>query len=340
MPSNNAAYIAEPKKIPLEVKSAPWTEPKDNQILVRNRAVAINPVDIAIQQFAAFEVEYPAIIGTDVAGVVESVGSGVSHFKPGDRVLGYATSLGTKDNAEGAFQNYTIIRSDCASHIPDDLPYEQATVLPLAVATASYAFFGDDTLQLRLPSLNPEKIDEVVLVWGGSSSVGGTAIQLAKAAGYQVITTASAKNHEYVKRLGADHTLDYKSSSVVDDIAKLLQGKKLAGVLDAIGAPDAISTAARAVEHADGKRHIVCVRAPPENLPESVKAQPILSLSIYKNSLASQIFNGFVPKALAQGKLKAEPKAEIVGEGLEKVQAGLDKLRDGVSATKVVVRLK
>merc|ERR1712025_244932 len=177
MPSNNAAYIEEPKKIPLEVKSAPWTEPKDNQILVRNRAIGINPVDIVIQQFAAFEVEYPAIIGTDVAGVVESVGPGVSQFKPGDRVLGYATSLGTKDNAEGAFQEYSIIRSDCASKIPDDLPFEQATVLPLAVATASYAFFGDDTLQLRLPCLNAEKIDEVVLVWGGSSSVGGTAIR-------------------------------------------------------------------------------------------------------------------------------------------------------------------
>jgi len=340
MPSNNAAYIEEPKKIPLEVKSAPWTEPKDNQILVRNRAIAINPVDIVIQQFAAFEVEYPAIIGTDVAGVVESVGPGVSQFKPGDRVLGYATSLGTKDNAEGAFQEYSIIRSDCASKIPDDLPFEQATVLPLAVATASYAFFGDDTLQLRLPCLNAEKIDEVVLVWGGSSSVGGTAIQLAKAAGYQVITTASTKNHDYVKRLGADHALDYKSSSAVDDVAKLLQGKKLAGVLDAIGDPDGITTAAKAVEHADGKRHIICVRPPPEKLPESVKAQPMLSLSIYKDSLASQIFNEFVPKALAQGKLKAEPKAEIVGEGLDKIQAGLDKLRDGVSATKVVVRLK
>ncbi|KAM0344856.1 hypothetical protein ACHAPU_006986 [Fusarium lateritium] len=340
MPSNNAAWLTAAKTSPLEVKEAPLTQPGEGHILVKNSAVAMNPVDIANQHMGIFikESQYPVILGEDVAGIVEAVGPDVTLFKPGDRVLGYATSLGSKDNANSAFQEYTVIRAECASKIPQGLSFEQAAVLPLSLATASWALFGDATLKMKYPSLTPEPIEETVLIWGGASSVGGSAIQLAKAAGYEVITTASTKNHDYVKSLGADHVFDYKSPQVAKDIASLLTGKKLAGAFDASGSDDGMTSASQSIVHAEGLRKIICVRSPSSQVPE-VEAQTILSLSIINNPVAKAVFEDYVPAALEQGKFKAVPEAEVVGKGLESIQLGLNTLAKGVSAKKIVVTL-
>ncbi|KIL88722.1 hypothetical protein FAVG1_07970 [Fusarium avenaceum] len=340
MSSNNAAWLVAAKTSPLEVKEAPLTQPGDGHILVKNSAVAMNPVDLANQHVGIFiqASQYPVILGEDVAGTVEAVGSGVTEFKAGDRVLGYATSLASKDNVNSAFQEYTVIRAECASKIPDDLSFEQAAVLPLSLATASWALFGDATLKMRYPSLTPEANGETVLIWGGASSVGGSAIQLAKAAGYEVITTASAKNHDYVKSLGADHVFDYKSPQVTREIASLLTGKKFAGALEASGADDGMTNASQSIAHAEGLRKMICVRGASSTSPE-VEAQVILSTSIINTPVAKAVFSDYVPAALEQGKFKAVPEAEVVGKGLESIQLGLNTLAKGVSAKKIVVSL-
>jgi NADPH:quinone reductase-like Zn-dependent oxidoreductase len=340
MPSNNAAWLVAPKTSPLQVKEAPLTEPTQGHILVKNSAVAINPVDIANQYVGIFiqPSQYPVILGEDVAGTVEAVGPDVTAFKPGDRVLGYATSLATKDNAHGAFQEYTVIRAECASKIPEGLSFEQAAVLPLSLATAAWSLFGDSTLKMRYPSLNPTPTGETVLIWGGSSSVGGSAVQLAKAAGYEVITTASAKNHEYVKSLGADHVFEYKSPQVTKDIASLLTGKRLAGAFDASGSEDGMNSASQSIVHADGLRKLICVRSPSSEVA-GVEAKTILSISIINTPVAKAVFADYVPAALEQDKFKAVPEAEVVGKGLESVQLGINTLAKGVSAKKIVVAL-
>lgn len=340
MPSNNAAWLVAAKTSPLEVKEAPLTEPSPGHILVKNSAIAINPVDIANQYVGIFiqPSQYPIILGEDVAGTVEAVGPDVTAFKPGDRVLGYATSLATKDNAHSAFQEYTVIRAECASKIPEGLSFEQAAVLPLSLATAAWSLFGDVTLAMRYPSLNPTPTGETVLIWGGSSSVGGSAVQLAKAAGYEVITTASAKNHDYVKSLGADHVFDYKSPQVTKDIASLLTGKKLAGAFDASGSEDGMDSASQSIVHADGIRKLICVRSVSSEVP-GVEAKTILSTSIISTPVAKAVFGDYIPAALEQGKFKAVPEAEVVGKGLEAVQLGINTLAKGVSAKKIVVAL-
>ncbi|VTT64400.1 unnamed protein product [Fusarium fujikuroi] len=337
MPSNNAAWLVAAKTSPLEVKEAPLTEPSSGHILVKNSAIAINPVDIANQYVGIFiqPSQYPVILGEDVAGTVEAVGPDVTIFKPGDRVLGYATSLATKDNAHSAFQEYTIIRAECASKIPERLSFEQAAVLPLSLATAAWSLFGDVTLAMRYPSLNPTPTEETVLIWGGSSSVGGSAVQLAKAAGYEVITTASAKNHDYVKSLGADHVFEYKSPQVTKDIASLLTGKKLAGAFDASGSEDGMNSASQSIVHADGLRKLICVRSVSSEVA-GVEAKTILSTSIINTPVAKAVFGDYIPAALEQGKFKAVPEAEVVGKGLEAVQLGINTLAKGVSAKKIV----
>ncbi|KAF6802777.1 zinc-binding oxidoreductase [Colletotrichum sojae] len=211
MPLNEAAWLSAEKSYPHQVREAPLYEPADGHVRVRNAAVAVNPVDGAIQKISLFPRTYPATLGMDLVGVVDAVGSNVTHVKPGDRVLGLATSLASDDNANSAFQKYTLVRSDCVAKIPDSISFEQAAVLPLALATAALGLFGETELNLMRPSLEQQDNAETVLIWGSSTSVGSVAIQLARLAGYKVVATASPNNHEYIVGLGAEQVFDYHS---------------------------------------------------------------------------------------------------------------------------------
>jgi NADPH:quinone reductase-like Zn-dependent oxidoreductase len=233
MPTNTAAWI-NAKNAQLEVGPAPYNPPGDDQIVIRNHAVAINPLDWIIQVEGSLTyrwLNYPTVLGSDVAGEVVEVGQAVTCFRVGDRVLGHAVGSDKDSNraAEGGFQLYTVVLERMASPIPDTLPFEDAAVLPLAVSTAACGLFQTDQLGLRHPSVNTEPTGQTLLVWGGSTIVGSNAIQLAAAAGYEVITTASPRNFEYVKSLGAAQVFDYNSPTVVPDIIAAFQGRTLAG---------------------------------------------------------------------------------------------------------------
>jgi NADPH:quinone reductase-like Zn-dependent oxidoreductase len=99
--------------------------PGVNQIVIRNHAVAINPIDDLQQRFAIYPTSYPSILGHDVAGVVISIGTNVSRFNDGDRVLGHATGVATGISAENAFQKYTLLRENMASQLPHSLSFEK-----------------------------------------------------------------------------------------------------------------------------------------------------------------------------------------------------------------------
>ena len=220
----------------LEIKPAPYTPPRQGEIVVSNRAVAINPIDWLTQSMGDIFfpwLKYPFILGSDVAGEAVEVGAGVSRFKVGDRVLGHAVGVDKRRNnpAEGAFQAYTVLLSHMAAPIPDAMPYEKAAVLPLTLSTAACGLFERDQLALHHPSAHPEPTGRTLLVRGGSTSVGSNAIQLAVAAGYEVITTASPKNFGYVRKLGAAEVFDYRSQTVVKDVIKAFDGRTIAGTL-------------------------------------------------------------------------------------------------------------
>ncbi|HZC11515.1 MAG TPA: zinc-binding alcohol dehydrogenase family protein, partial [Mycobacterium sp.] len=137
--------------------------------------------------------KFPAVIGYDVAGEVSEVGERVTRLKPGDRVVGIACGTEKSRNrpAEGGFQQFSVLMEHMVAPIPDSLSFEQAAVLPLALSTAAVGLFQKDQLGLPLPTADPVDQAETVLVWGGSTSVGSNAIQLARNAGYRVVATAS-----------------------------------------------------------------------------------------------------------------------------------------------------
>ena len=370
--ANTAAWLGA-KHGRLEVKPAPYTHPRNGEIVVRNRAVAINPIDWIKQcagNFLFSWIKYPFVLGSDLAGEVVAVGSGVSRFKVGDRVLGHAVGVDKKRNnpAEGAFQDYTVVLAHMASPIPSSMSFESAAVLPLALSTAACGLFQKDQLALQFPSKAARPTGKTLLVWGGATSVGSNAIQLAVAAGYEVITTSSPKNFDYVKKLGASQVFDYNSNTVVKDVIKAFRTKTIAGAM-AMGGGSAkacldivqachgnkfVSMATfpisfEAMSKCSGAGSEFLRQAPKlvlfnvsrvlKSLTRHVRSNFIFGTSLMYNEVSEAIYVDFLPSALAEDRYLAAPDPLVVGKGLASVQDGFDVQIAGVSARKVVISL-
>ena len=337
MHSNQAAYLTAKGASPLSVSDAPYTSPGADQVTVKNYAFAINPCDGLVQQTGMFVKQWPFILGCDVAGTIEEVGPNVTHLKPGDRVLSSTQGVGGPPEQAG-FQKYTLSSADVVSKIPDSLSFEQACVLPLSLLTAGTCFYLENHIGLALPSVDAKDQDAYVFVWGGSSSVGSTAIQLARGSGYKVITTSSPKNKAYCEELGAEKVFDYNSDTLVDEVVEYLEGKTLAGSLDSIskGTVEKVVQIARRTE--GSKKIMVTTPGTEKGHPDDVQVKWMFA-EMRGMKEAKVLFNEYVPKALATGQLMAKPEAMVVGKGLESLQAGINRQQEGVSAAKVVVSL-
>ncbi len=339
MASNKAAWLTAEKVHPFEIKAAPMGSPSENQILIKNHAVAINPIDGKLQALAFYPLPYPTIMGQDVAGEVVSVGPNVTNFKEGDRVIGFTAGFTTKKDTDNAFQAYTVLDTSTISKIPDSISFENGVVLPLSVSTAASGLFNPDFLNLRLPTEPAQKpTGETLLVWGGASSVGSSVIQLAVAAGYQVTTTASPKNFAYVKNLGASHVVDYASATVVSELVDSLKGTKLVGAFDAVGGAAWVPVA-EVIAKSDGGKFVPTVMPRFPEPPEGVTMKQMQAPSIRGNHVAKAIWEDFLPRALEAGTFAPAPEPLVVGHGLEKIQEAVDVQMKGTSARKVVVTL-
>jgi len=356
------------------VKDAPHTEPAAGEILVRNHAVAVNPVDWAVQYLGGLMfgwIKYPFVLGSDLAGEVVAVGGGVTNVKVGDRVLAMAAGSSKQRNraAEGAFQSHTIVLARLTTVIPDHLSYVDAAVVPLGLTTAACGLFQSDLLALDLPSATPKALGQWVIICGGATSVGGNAIQLAAAAGYSVVATASPKNFDYVKSLGAAYVFDYRGKDLARDIVAALRGKHVVGAL-AIGAGSA-EDCLDILPGCEGRKFIASCSAPVSfeamangsriTLPVLLKllqgmvgarlrtwrksrrvgfrAQFFDASSVIDNEIGRYIYQDYLGQALAAGSFRPAPPPQVVGTSLNDVQAAFDIQRRGVSAAKVVVGL-
>lgn len=332
-----------------QVSSAPARSPAEHEIVVRSRAVAVNPID-GLNGFARRIVlpwlRYPTVLGTDVAGEVVGVGSAVSRFRVGDRVLGHAAGAERSRNraAEGAFQTHVVLLEHLATRIPDELPFPAAAVLPLALSTAAAGLFERDQLALELPTASVTARDDVVLVWGGSTSVGLNAVQLARGAGYQVIATASPHNFALLGELGASACFDYHRADVAEQIVSHLAGRDLAGIV-AIGA-GSLRQAIRISRAAAGPRRVASAAPNPVTSLRAALARrhgvavsAIWGGTPVDSFVGPAIYANFLSAALADGRYRAAPPPLVTGDGLASIPAALERLRLGVSAQKVVVTL-
>jgi len=385
--ANTAAFLRSPRT-PFEVGPAEMPAPAADEVVVRVRAVAVNPLDWVVQGTGRMTyrwLTHPAVLGTDVAGEVVAVGSAVTRLAVGDRVVGLATGTdkGRDPRHEGAFQTHTALLERLTTVIPDDLSFEQAAVLPLGVSTAACALFQERHLGLRRPRSAADaggavpdaggaapRERAVVVVWGGSTSVGMNAVQLATAAGYDVVSTASAVNAETVKGLGATHVYDYRDPEVVDKLVAVIAGRTVAGaVAIGLGSTEAcirllartggsrlalLSTPVSLAEVADvstgrplvpnalptfARLGLATARSLLAARQAKVVARFVWGSSLRDDDLGEQLWGGIVPRGLADGSLRAVPEALVAGEGLGAIQGAVDRQRAGVSARKLVVLL-
>ena len=178
----------------LEYTDVPDPKLGADAVLVKVRASSVNPVDWKVQAGyldPVLDVFFPVIPGWDLAGVVEKVGVGVTEFAPGDEVIGYVREDVVH---RGTFAEYVAAPVRTLGPKPANLTFEQAGGLPLAGLTAYQAL----TRHLRL---RPE---ETLLVHAAAGGVGSMAVQIGRALGARVIGTASARNHDYLRALGAE----------------------------------------------------------------------------------------------------------------------------------------
>ena len=171
----------------------PVAGPED--IVVDVHAASVNAADIKMRLGGySSTLKFPHILGRDFSGVISTVGAGVHDLAVGDAVFG-VTIPGT----EGAYAEKLAIKGAIVAKKPEKLSHVEAAAMALTSLTAIWAL--EDTAQLQR--------GETILIQGGAGGVAGFAIQLAKHLGATVITTASAANHEYVKKLGANRVIDY-----------------------------------------------------------------------------------------------------------------------------------
>jgi NADPH:quinone reductase-like Zn-dependent oxidoreductase len=332
---NLAAWQRQPGE-PLSIGPAKLPAVAPGEILVRNEAVAINPLDYILQDMAVLPwLHYPIIAGSDVAGTVVAIGEGVDRFAVGNRVLGQAVGTTVNQPGQGAFQQHTIVLAHMAARIPDTMAATSAAVLPLGIGTAACGLYQPDHLGLRHPSANPGTSGETLLVWGASSSVGCNVVQLATASGYEVIATASPHNQAMVRRLGAVQVLDH-GDDVVERVVAALRGKTLVGAFHATGN---LADTFDVMRQVDGRRFVTTTLPPQIEPPETVEVAPIFGTSLRDNEVGPMIYRDFLPAALASGRYVAAPPAKVVGRGLEAFQHAVDAQRAGISGYKLVVDL-
>jgi len=176
----------------VRIESVPVPQPASGQVRVKVHAVSVNPVDWKVADRAAASSRQVA--GRDFSGVIDAVGEGAGKWKVGDAVIGIATS--------GSYAEYALASADAIAFKPKNMSFAEAAGLPVVAETAYRAMVTVGNVQKG----------QRVLIHGGAGGVGSLAVQIAEARGAHVIATASARNHEFLRSIGADETIDYNTT--------------------------------------------------------------------------------------------------------------------------------
>ncbi|KJH82241.1 NADP-dependent oxidoreductase [Stutzerimonas stutzeri] len=185
-----------------EVANVSMPEAAQGEVLVRVRAAGVNGLDWKVREGYvrdAFPLQLPAVLGIELAGVVEAVGSNTSRFRVGDRVMGPLGGL-------GAYAECVAVAEANLARTPDSLDDVQAAALPVATVAAWQS----------LHHAGPVRQGQRILIHGAAGGVGGFAVQFAKRLGAEVFATTASAHLDYVRGLGADHVIDYQRQRFED----------------------------------------------------------------------------------------------------------------------------
>jgi alcohol dehydrogenase len=233
-------------------------------VLIRVHAAGLNPIDYKVRQGKMRmlnRLDLPLVAGSELAGVVDAAGPGVTTFAEGDRVFARVDK-----SKLGAFGDYVAVSERLVAKMPAGLDFVQAAGLPLTGLTA---------MQALRDELGVARGDRLYIS-GGAGGVGTMAIQIAKWMGAEVATTASARGEALVRRLGADHVIDYTRQKARDAL------HDYDGAFDLIGGGDL--TGAFAIVKAGGKVVSIAGFPEPATARQDLDAGPLVTALIWLGS--------------------------------------------------------
>ncbi|XEV01231.1 hypothetical protein FSHL1_006518 [Fusarium sambucinum] len=245
----------------------------ENQVYVKVEYAAFNPTDQLALDVNAFG--DGAVLGCDFSGTVVSVHPNVTKLQTGDKVAGFV--WGGEIKGLGAYSMYTIADERLSFKVPTTMSPAQASSVPLAGNTAWLALFSKDCLAVnRDASSNKASI----LIWGGNTTVGYYAIQLAKLYNIEVATTCSPRNFDKARRAGATHVFDYNDNEAIAKIKAALPD--LRHVFDTVGNETSSATAAKAIGHPEG---VLCTvrpgKANTQDVPSHIKVTDVFVFTAF-----------------------------------------------------------
>ncbi|KAL2434649.1 Trans-enoyl reductase tndF [Exophiala dermatitidis] len=347
-PHRHLAAILPQKGGPLSIVERITPEPGPGEILIEIKAVALNPVDYYQRDLGIPPVPvYPAVLGNDASGIVAKVGSNVDTSDSttpelGNRVIALASSFVRNGNPDyGAFQQYALVQSEAVIPLPDHLSFEQGAVFSLAVMTALTAW---TCIGISLDTKYSPEDKQGVLIWGAASSVGTFAVQSARLLGFgRIYATASSKHHDYLKRLGADAVFDYHDSDVVDKIVDAVRRDGARLNIAHCVVIGGLQPTLDVLKETKGEKVAKVAHSPP--LPEDHPTLDDTEIVFNFPSLDKKVrdahmyrcFHGWLYNALKERTVVPSPRIQVERGGLDGLNGALDKLREGVSGTKIVV---
>ncbi|PIG81415.1 alcohol dehydrogenase [Aspergillus arachidicola] len=340
MEVNRAAVLKSPRAS-VEVEQIETWAPGAGEVLVRNEAIAFNPIEAKIQKWEMFQIEYPAILGYTFGGTVVSVGPNVDSVKVGDRVAVACWGRAAVDKRFGAYQKYPLALEENLVKLDSQTSLEEGSGVMANLATVVAAL--SICMKLDYPPIDDRAPSngKRILIYGGSSSVGGLAVQYATDAGYDVVTTSSPANWDLVQRRGPSSTIDHTLPR-----EQLLESIKATGpydgIFDAIGSAEVTELMGELLAEDGGLFWSTSPTPADSRLPKNVKKE----WGGYSDILVSRDENKdakvwylqeYLPKGLSGGRIFSNPSYIFPG-GLESVQDALDAFMAGkISGKKVFV---
>ncbi|KAJ7245639.1 GroES-like protein [Mycena haematopus] len=326
-PSTQQALIIPSLKAPFVVGPLPIPVPGKGEVRLKIVSVGLNPMNYMQQQIGFFIPEYPAVIGADIAGVVDEVGEGVKGFAKGDEVF--------VQTINGGFQQYTTVPAATLIHKPKNISFDEVATFPITFSTACVGLFAQAPIGLALnPSFSWDKPQqgESALVIGGGTSTGQFAVQLLQFLGFTRIVVYASKVHfDYLKELGATECIDRGAvpleKLVVSPPVKVVYDATFPGALDA--AYDSL---------VDGGK-VTTVR-PQAKTERAARGITLVHCFGFYAGPDHTVFGKHIieelPKMIEKGVIVAN-RIEVLPNGLAGIPAALERMKaGGVSGVKLV----
>jgi alcohol dehydrogenase len=276
----------------------------ENEVLIDVYAASVNPYNLKQREGKVPTPKTPITLGSDFSGVISSVGEGITEWQAGDEVYG---------QARGSWAEFAVASTSAFAKKPESLNFEMAAAVPL-VATSAYEALVE-AMQL--------KKGQKILIHGGAGGIGSMAIQLAKYLGAEVATTVSPDNAEFVRELGADHIIDYRSQ----DFSELLHNYD--AVYDTVGG-DTHERSYRVLRQ--GGRLVSMEQQPNAELDEKYKVEASL-----QGSRSTPERLNAVCELFDKGAIKVKIDREYP---LAQAAEALEQLKTGSHRGKIILKIK